>query len=78
MKKEKKEVLRIQNILENDRMHTCDSFNELVIGDLACVLNEYFDFNAAPKLKIEKFGDRYNVEIFILASRIKNFDSLPR
>ena len=78
MKREKKEVVRVQSILENDRMSTGDNFIELVVGDVASLMNEYFDFSGVPKLKIEKFGDRYKVEISILASRIKNFEFVPR
>ncbi len=78
MKKEKKELLRMQTILECDRMKTSDNFFELVEEDVGEVLSDYFDFGGQPKIVMEKFGDRYKVEITILASRIKNFDSIPK
>ncbi len=78
MKKDKKEIVRMQTILESDRMKTGDSFFELVSSDVGEVLSDYFDFCGEPKIIMDKLGDRYKVEITILASRIKNFDSVPK
>lgn len=78
MKKEKKELMRVQSILENDRMNVGDNFIELLVADVGSLLMDYFDFSGLPKIKMEKFGDRYNVEISILASRIKNFNHVPK
>lgn len=77
MKKDKQQLLRIQSLIENDRLSADESFSELVAGDLGRVLNDYFDFKELPIVKIEKFGDRFKVEFSILASRIKSFESLP-
>ena len=78
MKKEKRELMRVQSILENDRMSVGDNFIELVVADVGNLLMDYFDFSGVPKIKMEKFGDRYCVEISILASRIKNFNCIPK
>ncbi len=78
MKKEKRELMRVQSILENDRMTVGDNFIELVVADIGSLLMDYFDFAGAPRIEIEKFGDRYKVEISILASRIKNFNHIPK
>lgn len=78
MKKEKRELMRVQSILENDRFSAGDNFVELVVADVGNLLMDYFDFSGVPKIKMEKFGDRYAVEISILASRIKNFNSVPK
>ena len=78
MKKDKRELMRVQSILENDRMSVGDNFIELVVSDVGNLLTDYFDFAGVPKLKIEKFGDRYSVGITILASRIKNFNHVPK
>lgn len=78
MKKEKKEVLRVQAILENDRMQAGDDFIELVTSDVGGLLSDYFDFSGLPSVSIEKFGDRYRVDLSILVTRIKNFDSVPK
>ena len=78
MKKEKREFMRVQSILENDRFSAGDNFVELVVADVSNLLMDYFDFSGVPKIKMEKFGDRYAVEISILASRIKNFNSVPK
>ncbi len=78
MKKNKKELMRVQSILEVDRMSAGDNFFELVLNDVGALLGEYFHYSGEPKIKIEKFGDRYKVDISILASRIKNFETIPR
>ena len=72
------ELVRVRSILENDRMNTGDNFLELITSDLFDLLGEYFDFQGLPKLNIEKFGDRYKVDISVLASRIKSFECVPK
>ena len=74
----KKEIVRVRSILENDRMNISDNFLELLSGDLSELLRDYFDFKGEPLVSIEKFGDRHKVEISILASRLKNFECVPK
>ncbi len=78
MRKEKKELVRMQSILENDRMKTGENFYELVCNDVGAILSDYFEFSGDPKIKIEKINDRYKVEITIISSRIKSFDNVPK
>lgn len=78
MKKDKRELVRMQSMLESDRMQTGESFYELVCNDVGMVLSDYFEFTGDPKIKMEKISDRYKVEITILSSRIKNFDNVPK
>ena len=56
MRKRKNEIIRLQSIIENDRINTGDSFGNLVVLDLNNLLKEYFDFKDMPTLNIEKSG----------------------
>ena len=78
MRKEKKELMRVQSILDNDRLSAGDNFIELLVTDIKKLLSDYFDFNELPEINFKKLGDRYKVEIGIYASRIKAFDYLPK
>ena len=73
MRRNKNEIIRLQSIIENDRITSVDSFNNLLISDLNNLLREYFDFKNMPTLKIERNGVDFKVEINLTASRIKNF-----
>lgn len=78
MKKDKKELVRLQALLENDRMKTGDSFFELVSCDVGNVLADYFEFSGEPEIKIEKIGDKYIVNITLISTRVKNFEYVPK
>ena len=78
MRKNKNELLRLQTMIENDRISTGDDFIELIVSDATALLKDFFDFNDVPSLNIVKFGDRYKVELSVLVSRIKNFSSIPK
>lgn len=75
MKKEKKELIRLQNIIENDRL-TNNDFNALLTKDLTKLLSDYFDFKSAPNISIEKSGNGYDVDVSFVAVRIKSFSSV--
>ncbi len=77
-KKDKKELLRVQNVLENDRMWARDSYLELLKKDLNKVLKDYFEFREEIDIKIEKISDRYRVEFNIFATRILGFEYIPK
>ncbi len=78
MKKDKNELLRLQTLIENDRLSTGDSFVELIISDVEKLLKDYFDFRCIPEISLSKLGDKYKVNISVLATRIKNFNSIPK
>ena len=73
MRKNKNEIIRLQSIIENDRISASDNFNNLVISDLNNLLKEYFDFKSLPTLNIERCGADLKVEIVLTVSRIKKF-----
>ncbi len=73
MKKKKNEIIRLQSIIESDRINASDNFIKLVIEDLTKLFREYFDFKDNLTLDINKSGENYMVQTTILATRIKNF-----
>ena len=77
MKRDKRELLRIQSMIENDRNNMNDNFLDLVVSDLDKLLSDYFEYGGLPTIKIEKCGDRFKVQIEIYSSRIKSFDIVP-
>jgi len=78
MKKDKNELLRLQTLIENDRINMGDDFISLVESDAESLLKDYFDFNTPPKLTITKYGDKYRVQLCVLAVRLKNFGIVPK
>ncbi len=78
MKKDKKELVRVQSIIENDRLSTGDNFEELITIDLHKVLFEYFDYRGLPSIKILKSGNKLNIEINLVADSIKPFGIIPK
>ena len=77
MKKNKKELVRVQTMLESDRLSTSDNFLELLTTDLTKLLKEFFDFNGSVNVFIDKKGVVYDVGFKVVANSIKNFDYVP-
>ena len=77
MKKDKNELMRLQTLIESDRVNMGDDFISLVESDVEKLLKDYFDFSSAPKLSITKFGDKYKVQLNLVVLRIKNFSVIP-
>ncbi len=73
MKKEKKEILRLQNLIENDRLKLSGDFEEIIIMDIDRLLREYFDYKNYPTLTIIKKEGKFKVDINVCATRIKPF-----
>jgi hypothetical protein len=78
MKKDKYELLRLQTLIENDRVNMSDDFMSLVESDAEKLLKDYFDFSTPPKLSIAKFGDKYKVQLNVVVVRLKNFGTVPK
>ena len=76
--KGKNEIVRLQNIIENDRLNNSQDFEKIITHDLATLLKEYFDFRGEPELKIEKYNDKYMININLIISRIRGFGVLPK
>ena len=73
MRKNKNEIVRLQSLIENDRISTGDNFINLILSDLTLLLRQYFDFKENVVLNIERSGAEYTVQINLTASRIKKF-----
>ena len=77
MKKNKNELVRVQTMIECDRLNAGDDFIELVERDVGVLFKDYFDFNDTPRLTIEKSNNKLKVEVLVFADRIKNFSKIP-
>ncbi len=78
MKKQSNDIVRIKNLIDNDRFTVGENFNLLLVKDLTKLLKDYFDFNDSPKLLMEKSGDKIKVNFSFDAVRIKGFGSIPK
>ena len=73
MRRNKNEIVRLQSLIENDRINTSDNFIRLIVSDLDKLLREYFDFKDLPTLSIDRNGRDFIVQINLTATRIKKF-----
>ncbi len=73
MKKDKNEIMRLQTMIENDRMNIGENFDELIMCDLNKLLSDFFDYKECPTLEISKVGDKLKVNISLTASRMRSF-----
>ena len=78
MKKNKNQLLRLQTLIENDRITTGDNFSEMLISDIDRLLRDYFDFRLPVNLTMEKNRNGYFVNISINATRIKSFANIQK
>ncbi len=72
------ELIRIQNIIENDRLNMGKGFNQLLTADVTKLLNDYFDFSGQVEVEITKTKGGYKVNFSLIASRIKTFNCLSK
>ena len=78
MSKNKNQLLRLQTLLESDRISAGDNFNDMLIVDVNKLLKDYFDFCMPPNITIEKTRDGFFVNISINASRLKKFANIRK
>lgn len=78
MKKNKAEMVRLQNVLERDRVKSNENFKELIIDDVAKILSDYFDYKEKPELEISKGNGKFNVKITLTATNLRTFGFLPK
>lgn len=78
MRKEKRELLRLQTMIENDRVSTGDNFLQLIKSDLNKLLRDYFDFSSPAEIKIEGQNHSYYLTLNLKISRIKNFANVQK
>lgn len=78
MKREKKELLRLQSMIESDRISTGDNFLRLIESDVNKLLRDFFDFSKPPELRLEMHNNNYLFTLTLNASRIKNFANVSK
>jgi hypothetical protein len=78
MKKEKKEIVRLQNVIELDRFGGELNFNELIVKDLSKVLSDYFEFKGLPVLEIIKDRGEFLIKIKLTAVDVKRFGFISK
>ena len=78
MRKNKSQLLRLQTLIENDRILTGENFNEMLLSDISKLLRDYFDFSSPPNITMQRTREGYIVNFSINASRIKNFANIQK
>ncbi|MBE5754277.1 MAG: hypothetical protein E7340_02960 [Clostridiales bacterium] len=77
MKKTKKnEIVRVQSVLEKDRLSIAGGVGELLISDLEKMLKDYFDFSKDIEYSITKEKSEYRVNISLLVNRVKPLNTI--
>ena len=69
----KNQILRLKNIIENDRLDAIESFSNLFVNDLRSVISEYFSIKGDVLLNIKREKGAMRVEIIVETTQIKNF-----
>ena len=77
MKVKKNSMLRMETLINNDRMKNSDGFLELLTGDIDKVLKDYFGYKGFPIVEVIKTGNIFNVKIALTAESVKGFTCLP-
>lgn len=77
MKGDTKSIVRVENLINNDRIKTNDGFLDLLIVDLNKVMSDYFDYKGYPAVEMEKAGGSFVVSVNLSVSGIKGFKRLP-
>lgn len=78
IKREKNELMRIQTVLEKDRLNVGKGFNELLSCDLNKLLKDYFDFSNDASVEITKGKGGYKLFIELDIIRVKGLNASPK
>lgn len=76
--KTKNSLLRVETLINNDRMKNSDGFLDLLTEDLNRVLKDYFDYNGYPVVDVVKNGGVFSVNVSLTARGIRTFSRLPQ
>ncbi|MBO4251625.1 MAG: hypothetical protein J5911_03070 [Clostridia bacterium] len=77
MKVDKNSIIRIEKMINSDRLKSADGFVDLLTGDIDRVLKDYFDYKGYPAVAVSKNGSSINISISLTAERIRAFSVLP-
>ena len=75
--KKNNQLLRLKNIILNERADATDEFLNVLNIDLKNFIQQYFYIIDEPKVSIEKDGRVFNVSISFTSTQIKQFSVLP-
>lgn len=78
MKSKKNSVLRMESLINNDRMKHSEGFVDLLTGDVDKVLKDYFDYKGYPSVTVYKNGNIFSVQILLNAEGIRAFSAIPQ
>jgi hypothetical protein len=78
MKNDKNEIIRIQNMIENERLNFNENINDIMISDLDKVLRDFFDYKQKPQIEIKKHKGEIEVKILISAVNFRPLGYLPK
>ncbi len=78
MKKEKNQLLRLQTMIEKDRISLGDNFLHLVENDVNKVLRDYFDFIEPAEIRLDRENEGYYLSFSLKVSRIKHFANISK
>lgn len=76
MNKQKKELLRINNMINNDRVNVNENFEKLFFRDLSKLLKEYFELKKEPRVNISVISGEYALSIEAVAFSLKKFNDI--
>ena len=78
MRKGSRELLRMQNLIENDRLNVGKKFEELFISDLKNLLEDYFEIIKTPTLTSDKTKNGYKIIVEFDAKKVRSVNFLPQ
>ena len=77
MKSQTDEIMRVERVINNDRLKIKEEFSRLLEKDLECLLKEYFYLSSKLNVQINKKGKGYGVNIEFDCSNLKSFINVP-
>ncbi len=76
--KDKKDIIRFQNVIEKDRIKNSESYKEIIVCDIIKILKDYFEYNEEPELEIVKEKGKYLVKFILTATNLRPIGFLPK
>lgn len=71
--KKRNELLRLQSIIERDRLTVGNDFASLLSEDLSEIFSDYMDYDGKVKVTVSRVGSEFKVEATVIAKRLKAF-----
>ena len=78
IQKKLKNIIRVENMINSDRIKNADGFVDLLKGDINKVLKDYFDYKGYPSVTVYKNGNIFSVQILLNAEGIRAFSAIPQ